>query len=86
MALARNLVEEGVLSGVTQADVPRQEAYGAAEMMFLGTTLKVLPIVEFDGHPIGDGQPGPIVRRLRQDLERDMRENKALLTPVPYDD
>ncbi|MFQ5911836.1 MAG: aminotransferase class IV [Nitrospinota bacterium] len=86
MELARKLVEEEVLNGVIQSDIPRKEAYRAAEMMFLGTTLKVLPIVEFDGHSIGNGQPGPIVRRLREELERDMLDNDALLTPVPYDD
>ncbi|MFQ5693493.1 MAG: aminotransferase class IV, partial [Nitrospinota bacterium] len=88
MELARDLVEEGegVLTDVVQADIPREEAYGAAEMMFLGTTLKVLPIVEFDGHPIGGGRPGPGALRLREALERDMIENDALLTPVPYAD
>jgi branched-subunit amino acid aminotransferase/4-amino-4-deoxychorismate lyase len=84
MELARRLVEEGVLADVVQRDIPREEAYRALEMMFLGTTLKVLPIVQFDGHPIGTGQPGPVVRRLRAELERDMRENHSLLTPIPY--
>ncbi len=86
MELARNLVQEGILTDVVQSNIPREEAYGAAEMMFLGTTLKALPIVEFDGHPIGGGQPGEVVAQLHKELERDMQENDSLLTPVPYDD
>ena len=86
MQLGERLVDEGLLSGVGQAEISRTEAYGAAEMMFLGTTLKALPIVEFDGNPIGGGKPGPIARRLREELEQDMRENESLLTPIPYQD
>lgn len=86
MELARTLVADGMLTGVAQGDIPREEAYRAAEMMFLGTTFKVLPIVEFDGRPIGRGRPGPVVQRLREELERDMAENDSLLTPVPYVD
>jgi branched-chain amino acid aminotransferase len=86
LEIARDLVEEGFLAGVIQGDISREEAQCAAEMMFLGTTLRALPIVEFDGLPIGDGAPGPIARRFRDELDRDMRENDALLTPVPYSD
>jgi branched-chain amino acid aminotransferase len=84
--LAKNLVEDGMLRGISQPDISREEAYDAAEMMFVGTTLKVLPIVEFDGHRIGEGRPGPIGSRLRAEIERDMQENESLLTPVPYAD
>ncbi len=86
MGLAEGLVEEGLLSGLNQADISRAEAYGASEIMFVATTLKALPIIEFDGHPIGGGEPGPVVRRLREALEQDMRENESLLTPIPYQD
>ncbi len=40
------------------------------ELMFLGTTTGVMPIVAVDGHPIGSGKPGPITIRLQQALWR----------------
>ena len=69
-----------------QSEVLREEAYRAAEMMFLGTSLKVVPIVMYDGQPIGEGRPGPVTRALGKRLEEDMRHNEDLLTPIPYHD
>jgi branched-subunit amino acid aminotransferase/4-amino-4-deoxychorismate lyase len=36
----------------------------ADEAMLTSTSVCLLPIVECDGKPIGDGQPGPMYRRL----------------------
>ena len=41
---------------------------GAEEVFFTGTTTEVKPTVSVDGKKIGDGQPGPIAKRLYQDL------------------
>ena len=40
----------------------------AAEVMLLGTTTGVMPVIAIDGHPVGDGKPGPITRRLQAEL------------------
>jgi branched-chain amino acid aminotransferase len=40
------------------------ELHTVDEVMLASTSICVLPIVECDGRPIGDGQPGPIYRRL----------------------
>ena len=53
-------------------------------MMFLGTTFLVVPIVAYDEHSIGNGEPGTITKLLLESLERDMQENGKLLTSVPY--
>jgi D-alanine transaminase len=37
----------------------------ADEVMMLGTTIEVLPVVSIDGTPVGDGSPGPVARRLQ---------------------
>jgi D-alanine transaminase len=37
----------------------------AQECMVLSTFLEVMPVVEIDGRPVGDGRPGPITRRLQ---------------------
>jgi len=40
----------------------------ATEMMFLGTTTGIMPIIAIDGAPVGSGAPGPITRRLQEAL------------------
>lgn len=42
------------------------EAINAAEAFVSSAGNFVMPIVEIDGHPIGDGKPGPISKRLLQ--------------------
>ncbi len=41
------------------------EAYDAAEAFLTSASNLVLPIVEIDGHALGDGVPGPYARELR---------------------
>ena len=42
------------------------EAYAADEAFLTSASQFVMPIVEIDGHRIGGGQPGPVVRKLRE--------------------
>jgi D-alanine transaminase len=51
----------------------RQELPRTAELFLTGTTAEVLPIATVDGHPIADGQPGPITRRLQEAYGRVLR-------------
>ena len=51
----------------------------AREMMLLGSSVKVAPVVEWDGQPIGDGKPGPVARALLQLLDEDMRTGDRLI-------
>jgi len=55
LALAPRLVEAGLLRGAGEARISADEARRCAEMMFVGSGLPVLPVVEWDGQPIGDG-------------------------------
>jgi 4-amino-4-deoxychorismate lyase len=54
-------------------------------MMLLGSSVKVAPVVEWDGQPIGDGKPGPVSRALLELLDDDMRTGDRLID-VPYAD
>jgi 4-amino-4-deoxychorismate lyase len=83
LALARGLVG-GPLRGVEVCDIPVAEARAAREMLLVGSSVKVAPIVEWDGKPIGDGRPGPMARALRDLLERDMQDAKDRLIVIPY--
>ena len=80
--LARSLVGRDV-AGVEVCDIPVADARAAREMLLLGSSVKVAPIVEWDGKPIGDGKPGPIAKALLDLMEEDMRSGDRLID-VPY--
>ena len=71
----------GLLAGITRqvvlelavaAGIPARETglivhdLATADEMFLtGTGAELVPVVEYDGHPVADGLPGPVFRKLR---------------------
>jgi 4-amino-4-deoxychorismate lyase len=83
LELARGLVG-GRLRAVEVCDIPVAEARAAREMLLIGSSVKVAPIVEWDRHPIGDGKPGPVAAALRDLLTQDMRSARDRLIEVPY--
>ena len=84
LELAREIVGRGVLTGVEVCDIPVAEGRAAREMLIIGSSIKVAPIVEWDGALIGDGKPGPAARSLLDLLEQDMRTGERLFA-IPYD-
>ena len=83
LQLAQRLVEQGDLRAIKVADLPVAEARAAAEMLMLGSSIKVAPVVQWDGQPIGDGRPGPIAKKLFDLWQADTLDSDQLL-PVPY--
>ena len=83
LELAPRLVGRGVLTGVEVADIPAGEARNAREMLLLGSSVKVAPIVAWDEKPIGDGKPGPAAAALLALIDDDMRSGDRLID-VPY--
>jgi 4-amino-4-deoxychorismate lyase len=83
LELAQRLVGRGVIAGVEVCDIPVADARAAREMLLLGSSVKVAPIVEWDGQPIGDGKPGSGAKALLDLLEEDMRTGDRLID-VPY--
>jgi D-alanine transaminase len=49
---------------ITEARVRRDQLAHVSELFLTGTTSEVLGITRVDGDPVGDGQPGPVTRRL----------------------
>lgn len=84
LQFAQRLVDEGTLKKINLAAIPIADGRQAAEMMLIGSSIKVAPVVQWDGQPIGDGQPGPITKRLLQLWEEDTRSATDQLVPVPY--
>jgi 4-amino-4-deoxychorismate lyase len=79
-------LELGILAGVTRATLldvapglgyrvaegafPLEQLAAADEALTSSSVREILPVVELDGAPIGDGRPGPAARRLQDALRR----------------
>ena len=88
---------EGILMGITRQTVfelaaehrlPVREAqltaydlYAADEVFLTSTAGGIMPLVEIDGQPIGDGKPGPVSQRIH-DLYWALRESGRDGTPI----
>lgn len=84
--LARKLVDSGDLSGIAVQNAPLQEWKAAREILLLGSSIKVAPVVRWDDHVVGDGRVGPVARKLLAMWEADQRQAADQLVPVPYAD
>ena len=82
MALAGQLVADGLLTGVECTDIQKPAIRAAREILLTGTTINVAAAISFDDRPVGDGRPGPVYRALSALLAEDMRGNPDLLTQV----
>jgi D-alanine transaminase len=49
-----------------EAPISEARLKEAHELLLLGTTTEIMPVVQVDGWQVGDGQPGPITRTLQQ--------------------
>lgn len=81
MELAR---EEGFK--VEERMISRGELYLADELFFTGSAAEIMPIVEVDGRPVGEGKPGEITLRVRERFIKIVRgedeSHKEWLTPI----
>jgi 4-amino-4-deoxychorismate lyase len=83
LELARAHQTRAHVSGVEVRDITVVEARACREMLLLGSSIKVAPVIRWDEQVIGDGKPGPVSRALLELLEEDMRSGDRLV-PVPY--
>lgn len=81
-----HLLREKLGLPVIERDVDRTELYIADELFFMGTGWEVLPILEVDRLPVGNGKQGPITKaidRAYHDLVRGLTgDHPEWLTPV----
>ena len=52
-------------------------------MLLMGSSVRVVSIVQWDDQVIGDGKRGPVFKALLRLLEDDMRKGDRLIA-VPY--
>jgi branched-chain amino acid aminotransferase len=88
---------EGILLGITRQTVfeiatehgiatqltplTPYDLYAADEVFLSSTAGGIMPIVEIDGRPIGEGKPGPLSRQIH-DWYWEMRESGRHGTPI----
>jgi D-alanine transaminase len=73
----RSAVEEmAARAGVTCRIVPVSEAQlrAADEVWLSAATRELQPVTAIDGHIVGTGRPGPVWRRVYDELQRYKRE------------
>ena len=85
LEFASLLVQQGVLNAIDLTAIPVQEGRKAAEMMLIGSSIRVAPVVVWDGQKIGDGKPGPIAKKLLEMWNEDSTSAQDQLVAVPYD-
>ena len=62
---------------VRESPVPESDLGALDEAMLLGTTNDVMPVVQINDGPIGDGRPGPLTRRLQKALQELVEREKS---------
>jgi branched-chain amino acid aminotransferase len=71
---------------VVEREIDPADLSVADEVLFLGTSAEVLPIVAVDGQPVGRGDIGPLTARLRAEYRAVVRGERPAragwLTPV----
>ncbi|MCB1589083.1 MAG: branched chain amino acid aminotransferase, partial [Xanthomonadales bacterium] len=45
---------------------PREALYIASEIFMTGTAAEITPVVQVDGHRVGDGKPGPVTQAVQE--------------------
>ena len=68
-AVLKNVLEALQLRLEERAFTP-SEAYEAAEAFVSSAGQLVMPVVKIDGRAIGDGKPGSVAKRLREEFHR----------------
>jgi branched-chain amino acid aminotransferase len=66
---------------VHEVTMTRHEVYTADECFLTGTAAEVIPAVQYDRRPIGDGKPGKITAEI---IARFKELANSTGTPVPY--
>lgn len=72
--LAQALLPSGEIKKIEARNISEKEIQEAQELMMAGTTLDVLPVVEYENRKIASGQVGPVARRLLQLLREDIAQ------------
>ncbi len=75
---------------VREEVMPREILYAAEELFYSGTAVEISPIASVDRIPVGNGERGPVTKRLQDAFFATVRgetpDRRGWLTPVPAAD
>mmetsp|Transcript_88577 Transcript_88577/g.223052 ORF Transcript_88577/g.223052 Transcript_88577/m.223052 type:complete len:352 (+) Transcript_88577:101-1156(+) len=71
LEVATKLVDEGLLTAISQEKVPVATARGCIEMFLSGGDQHIVPVTHWDDKPVGSGTVGPITKRIKQLVDED---------------
>ena len=60
------LYKENMKEAVIEREVDRSELYFADEAFLCGTGQEIIPVISIDRLPVGDGQIGPVTRKIQK--------------------
>jgi D-alanine transaminase len=63
--------DEGI--GFVEEPVSETGFRSADEIFIMGSSTELMPVVRLDGKPVGNGKPGPVIRRLQSSFFRRTR-------------
>lgn len=74
------------IDGIEVRDIHVEELTNALELFGTNSSMVIMPIVSWEGHPVADGQAGHQAMALHRMMLNDMkpRERSSLHRPVPY--
>ena len=55
---------------VEERDITLEDVYNAKEVFITSSTKNIMPVIEVDGHLIGDGRPGDSTKVLQEELSK----------------
>ncbi|HEY1211334.1 MAG TPA: branched-chain amino acid transaminase [Nitrososphaera sp.] len=61
MTIAKDLGYEAI-----ERHIARTELYMADEIFLTGTAAEIVPVINIDGHAVGDGKEGPVTKNIRE--------------------
>jgi branched-chain amino acid aminotransferase len=79
--LAQELVKAGKLKSVKETKFRVEDVVKAREAAFVGTTIAVTPVTQWEKSEIGDGRVGPIAAELGKMLDQAMRTDPKVRAP-----
>jgi branched-chain amino acid aminotransferase len=69
--------DEGI--PVQESNLTRYDVWVSDECFLTGTAAEMIPVVEVDGRPIGDGKPGSITQRILEQFRIRVRQQGTML-------
>ncbi|MGM7701310.1 D-amino-acid transaminase [Pseudalkalibacillus sp. Hm43] len=63
---------------VKEKTFTRDDLMNADEVIITSTTMEVSPVVTIDGKQVGDGQPGPVTKKLQEKFNQRIQQNQSV--------